>query len=284
MKKLALLLAALGVVSAAAYAAPELRVTSIGQEVEVEHVNGSNSTTAWLYNNVGLDYGDWSFGFQGAKKWGYNHNNDDIKGVDNRIQLDAWKRINEDLKLGVRYRGDKDLERFMVRYDYSHGMFLSAGDFWYQVNDVAGDADTLRAEWFPIGVKIGPVTAKYLIDYTKATGDRINGELESSVEHQLRLYAPLYKWDKLSLSTEARITLHSEEDHASGKDYKGYPTYEDFGRNRLYLKANYAVSEDFNVYVNYAYELRDREARDNYKDTIYNDDFQTLIFGWNYKF
>ena len=51
-------------------------------------------------------------------------------------------------------------------------MFLSAGDFWYQVNDVAGTADTLRAEWFPIGVKIGPVTAKYLIDYTKDTGAR----------------------------------------------------------------------------------------------------------------
>ena len=288
MKKLALLLAALGVVSAAAYAAPELTVTSIGQEVEVEHTNGSDLTTAWLYNNVGLAYGDWSFGLQGAKKWGYDHNNDDVKGVDSRLQLDAWKRINEDLKLGVRYRGDKNLQRFMARYDYSHGMFLSSGDFWYQVNEnedpTKDNPDTLRAEWFPIGVKIGPVTAKYLIDYTKATGDRINGELESSVEHQIRLYAPLYKWDKLSLSTEARITIHSEEDHASGKDYEGYSTYEDFGRNRLYLKANYAVSEDFNVYVNYAYELRDREARDNYKDTVYNDDFQTLIFGWNYKF
>ena len=284
MKKLALLLAALGVVSAAAYAAPELTVTSIGQEVEVEHTNGSDLTTAWLYNNVGLAYGDWSFGFQGAKKWGYNHNNDDIAGVDNRIQIDAWKRINEDLKLGVRYRGDRDLERFMARYDYSHGMFLSSGDFWYQVNDKNNDPDTLRAEWFPIGVKIGPVTAKYLIDYTKATGDRINGELESSVEHQLRLYAPLYKWDKLSLSTEARITLHSEEDHASGKDYKGYPTYEDFGRNRLYLKANYAMTENLGVYVNYAYEFGKHEGRDGEKDPQGNKYYQNLTFGWSYTF
>ena len=281
MKRIPLLLAALGVVSAAAYAAPELTVTSIGQEVEVEHTNGSDLTTAWLYNNVGLAYGDWSFGFQGAKKWGYNHNNDDIAGVDNRIQIDAWKRINEDLKLGVRYRGDRDLERFMVRYDYSHGMFLSSGDFWYQVNDVAGTADTLRAEWFPIGVKIGPVTAKYLCDYTETVGGLTGTEMESSVEHQIRLYAPLYTWNKLSLSTEARITLHAEEEY---NKTKGYSTYEDFGRNRLYLKANYAVSEDFNVYVNYAYELRDKEARDGYKDTVYNDDFQTLIFGWNYKF
>ena len=281
MKRIPLLLAALGVVSAAAYAAPELTVTSIGQEVEVEHTNGSDLTTAWLYNNVGLAYGDWSFGFQGAKKWGYNHNNDDIAGVDNRIQIDAWKRINEDLKLGVRYRGDRDLERFMARYDYSHGMFLSSGDFWYQVNDKNNDPDTLRAEWFPIGVKIGPVTAKYLCDYTEIVGGISGEEKKSSVEHQLRLYAPLYTWNKLSLSTEARITLHAEEEY---NKTKGYSTYENFGRNRLYLKANYAVSEDFNVYVNYAYELRDKEARDGYKDTVYNDDFQTLIFGWNYKF
>ena len=281
MKRIPLLLTALGLVSAAAYAAPELTVTSIGQEVEVEHTNGSDLTTAWLYNNVGLAYGDWSFGFQGAKKWGYNHNNDDIAGVDNRIQIDAWKRINEDLKLGVRYRGDRDLERFMARYDYSHGMFLSSGDFWYQVNDKNNDPDTLRAEWFPIGVKIGPVTAKYLCDYTEIVGGISGEEKKSSVEHQLRLYAPLYTWNKLSLSTEARITLHAEEEY---NKTKGYSTYEDFGRNRLYLKANYAVSEDFNVYVNYAYELRDKEARDGYKDTVYNDDFQTLIFGWNYKF
>ena len=172
MKRIPLLLAALGVVSAAAYAAPELRVTSIGQEVEAEHTNGSDVTTAWLYNNVGLAYGDWSFGLQGAKQWGYNDRTDDVKGSNSRLQFDVWKKVNDDLKLGFRYRGEEEMERFYARYDYSHGMFLSAGDFWYQVNDVAGTADTLRAEWFPIGVKIGPVTAKYLIDYTKDTGAR----------------------------------------------------------------------------------------------------------------
>ena len=169
----------------------------------------------------------------------------------------------------------------MARYDYSHGMFLSSGDFWYQVNDVAGEADTLRAEWFPVGVKFGPVTAKYFIDYTEHTGARVGDEVESSIEHQIRLYAPLYKWDKLSLSTEARITLKAESDYATTT---GYTAYEDFGRNRFYLKANYAVSENLGVYVNYLYELRDREARDNYPGTVYNDDYQALIFGWNYKF
>ena len=162
-------------------------------------------------------------------------------------------------------------------------MFLSSGDFWYQVNEAVKEdnPDTLRAEWFPIGVKIGPVTAKYLIDYTEMVGGRVEGEQETYIEHQLRLYAPIYSWDKLSLSTEARITLHAEDEY---NGTKGYAAYKDFGRNRLYLKANYAVSENLGVYVQYAYELRDREARDNYKDTVYNDDYQALIFGWNYKF
>ena len=279
MKKLALLLAALGVVSAAAYAAPELRVTSIGQEVEAEHKNGQDSTTAWLYNNVGLAYGDWTFGFQGAKQWSYSDKNDNIKGSDSRIQFDAWKRINEDLKLGARYRGDKELQRFMARYDYSHGMFLSSGDFWYQVNDNKDDA--LRAEWFPIGVKIGPVTAKYLIDYTKVTGEKANADEEGSVEHQLRLYAPLYKWDKLSLSTEARITLHADKDINDGS---GYTAWEDFGRNRLYLKANYAMTENLGVYVNYAYEFGKEEGRDGKKDPEGNKYYQNLTFGWSYSF
>ena len=74
MKKLALLLAALGVVSAAAYAAPELTVTNS----RTRNRNRKRSLMeldliiAWLFNNVGLDYGDWSFGLQAGKQWGLN--------------------------------------------------------------------------------------------------------------------------------------------------------------------------------------------------------------------
>ena len=281
MERIPLLLAALGVVSAAAYAAPELTVTNFGQSIESENVSGANDVDdLWLWNTVGLKYDDWSFGFQGAKKWGYNHNNDDIKGVDNRIQLDAWKRINEDLKLGVRYRGDRDLERFMARYDYSHGMFLSSGDFWYQVNDKNNDPDTLRAEWFPIGVKIGPVTAKYLCDYTEIVGGISGEEKKSSVEHQLRLYAPLYTWNKLCLSTEARITLHAEEEY---NKTKGYSTYEDFGRNRLYLKANYALTENLDVFGTFGYEMRKYKGKEGANNA--NDDYwSNVVVGYNYKF
>ena len=286
LKIIPLLLAALGVVSAAAYAAPELTVTSIGQEVEMEHVNGSDDTTAWLYNNVGLAYGDWSFGFQGAKQWNYD-NKDSVKDPDkgissanNRIQFDAWRKINDNLKLGFRYRGQKDFDRFMARYDFNYGMLWSAGDFWYQFNN-NNKEDNVELEWFPIGLKYGAFKVGYFLNYMENNNPNVNETKESYTEHQIRLYAPLYKWDRLSLSTEARITLHAEEDHAGNGNYQ---TYEDFGRNRLYLKANYAVSEDLNVYVNYAYELRDREERDGYKGSIDNADYQNLTFGWSYRF
>ena len=285
MKRIPLLLAALGVVSAAAYAAPELTVTSVGQEVEIEHTNGSDDTTAWLYNNVGLAYGDWSFGFQGAKQWNYDNDDNGVdkegKGIssaNNRVQFDAWRKINDNLKLGFRYRGQKDMDRFMARYDFNYGMFLSSGDFWYQFNNNNAE-DNIEMEWFPIGVKIGPVTAKYLLNY-KENNNAVKSE-ESYTEHQIRLYAPLYKWDRLSLSTEARITLHAEKDMVNDKDYT---TWEDFGRNRLYLKANYAVSEDLNVYVNYAYEFNENERRNGSTADESVGNYQNLTFGWNYKF
>ena len=71
MKKLALLLAALGVVSAAAYAAPELTVTNFGQSIETENVSNGDYDIddLWLWNTVGLKYGDWSFGLTAGKQW-----------------------------------------------------------------------------------------------------------------------------------------------------------------------------------------------------------------------
>ena len=88
-------------------------------------------------------------------------------------------------------------------------MLLSSGDFWYQVNESGNDA--LRAEWFPIGVNLGPVTFKYLMDYSKTVGTVLENQ-QKSLEHQLRAYAPLYKGERLTLSTEGRFTIMQEKD------------------------------------------------------------------------
>ncbi|WP_300361597.1 hypothetical protein [Fusobacterium sp.] len=285
MKKLALLLAALGVVSAATYAAPELTVTSIGQEVEIEHTNGTDDTTAWLYNRVGLAYENWTIGFEGAKQWAYSDKNDDVNSSRGRIQFDVWNKVNDDLKLGFRYRGEDDFERFYGRYDYSHGMFLSSGDFWYQFND--GTNDVLRAEWFPIGAKFGPVTVKYMLDYTKTLGDTSIVEdnkltkYEDSLAQQIRIYAPLYQSGKLTLSTEGRFNITEDKNYEKPTPHRNY---DDFGRNRIYLKANYAMTESLNVYANYAYEFRKWDLKDGHTDDVTEKYYQNFTFGWSYRF
>ena len=60
MKRLALLLAAMGIVSVGAMAeAPTLKVTSIGQEIEIENENGNQTfDDVWLWTNVNLEYGN----------------------------------------------------------------------------------------------------------------------------------------------------------------------------------------------------------------------------------
>ena len=279
MKRIPLLLAALGVVSAAAYAAPELTVTSVGQEVEIEHTLGTDGTTAWLYNNVGLAYGDWSFGFQGAKQWAYSDKEDSVKSNNHQLQFDAWKKVNDNLKLGFRYRGREDFDRFMARYDFNYGMLLSSGDFWYQVNESGNDA--LRAEWFPIGVNLGPVTFKYLMDYSKTVGTVLENQQKSSLEHQLRAYAPLYKGERFSVNTEIRHTLHAEKDMDNNA---GYEVYDDFGRTRVYLKTSYAMTENLNVYANYAYQIGKYDGRDGKADRDNKEYYQNFTFGWTYTF
>ena len=277
MKRIPLLLAALGVVSAAAYAAPELTVTSVGQEVEIEHTLGTDGTTAWLYNNVGLAYGDWSFGFQGAKQWAYSDKEDSVKSNNHQLQFDAWKKVNDNLKLGFRYRGREDFDRFMARYDFNYGMLWSSGDFWYQFNN--NKEDNIEIEWFPIGLKYGAFKVGYFLNYMEFNNPVDNQE--SLTEHQIRAYADLYKTDKLTVFSELRVTLNREQDMVNNAKYE---TYDDFGRNRLYLGAKYNVTENLNVYGKYAYELGDAIDKNVANENKRTKDYEALIFGWSYSF
>ena len=64
MKRLALLLAAMGVISVGAMAeAPALKVTNIGQSIEIDNTSGGEDIgeTVYFFNTLGLSYGDWNF-------------------------------------------------------------------------------------------------------------------------------------------------------------------------------------------------------------------------------
>ena len=223
MKKLALLLGALSLVSSVAYAkevvpaveevvvveeaapvaaAPALRVTSIGQYVEVDNNSGSSDIgeTVFFGNTVGLAYGDnWTFGLLGAKMWDMD-TDEGIHGNDHRLQLDAWRNF-ENASLGLRWRGQADYDRYYLRGKYSYGMFSGWVDFTYQSNNSGvGHTDNWYSEGMPVAVTYGPVTVGYYYEWDKMIDDKAekDGDLyESTLSHRLRVMAPLYTGEKL---------------------------------------------------------------------------------------
>ena len=209
-----------------------------------------------------------------------------------------------DLKLGTRLRLQDDYDRYYARWDYngSNNMFFSWGDVWYESNnddsDVGrknGTPDYIKAETLPIGVKVGPVKVGYYFQYYGALGnsEATDNHYESEMEHQIRLYAPLYQGEKLGLSFEGRFTIAEEQDwNNDGKDradkHAGYREYDSFGRTRLYVKFDYKVTESLNVYGQYAYEWRDFDYQEGDKREFYagagKENYQDILVGWRYTF
>lgn len=289
MKKLALLLAALGVMSATTFAAePTLKVTSIGQEVEIENTSGKENIgeSVFFGTMVNLSYGDWTFGVTGAKRWAVDTK--DTDSLTGRVQLDAMRKF-DGYNLGLRYRGEKSYDRYYVRGSWSHGFLYGSADVWYEsktnegVNTDANDA--WRAEVFPIGVQYNGMKLGWFVDYTKTIGGVGEGSLEENFEHQLRFYAPLYKGEKLTVQTEIRHTLTVDDKYNNEKKAKDTAArYKDSQRTRVYLKNNYKVNDSLNVYFNYAYEVREREQVNSGKTYEHGKYFGDIVFGWNYKF
>ncbi len=295
MRKVALLLASLGIMAAAYAEQPKLEVTNVGQEFYIENQAGNyDLDEVSLFTNVGLKYGDnWTFGLQAGKQWNVNYGDDhDIVSSNNqsadRYQLDAWRKINDDLKLGFRFRGTDGYDRWYVRYDWKHGMLWSAGDIWYQAENEKNDGrDSLQFEVFPIGVQYGPVKLGYFVNYVKQMGDVKDTEKEDYWEHQVRAYATLYKGEKLTLTTQARVTFAAEENY-KGEAAKTFRTYDDCGgRNRIYLGANYKYTDNLSLYIDYGYEFREWKY-ENGTEASYDgksqENYQEITIGWKYTF
>lgn len=290
MKKLALLLAALGVMSATTFAAESaLRITNVGQEVEIENTSGGQDIGESVYfgTSVGLAYKDWTFGVIGAKRWSVD--TDDVDSITGRVVLDAWKNY-DNYKLGFRFRSEKDYDRYYARGAWNHGMFWGSADIWYEAKtgkDIYKNDknDTWRGEIFPIGVQYNGIKLGWFVDAEIVSGSVADGYREQNFEHQLRFYAPLYKGEKLTVQTEIRHTLTVDDKYNNEKKAKNDATrFEDFGRTRIYLKNNYQVNESLNVYLNYGYEFKDMEQVNSGKSYDSDNYYGVCTFGWNYKF
>ena len=291
MKRLALLLAAMGIVSAAAFAeAPVLKVTNVGQEIEIENSDGGVGVDSiYFANSVGLSYGDWSVGLQAGKFWSYGRHTH-LDSLDSRLQIDVWNKVADNLKLGYRYRGQKEFDRHYARWDYSKDWFWSSGDVWYEAkNGKKGATDNINSEFFPVGVKFGDLKVGYFVNYKENVGNVSAKAEENYFEHQLRVYYPLYKGEKFFLNFEGRFTLSTDADYKDDKDGSAakYRHYDDFGRTRLYLRPTYKVSDALTVYGYYGYEFKDYKYENDAKRSDYhkeNDNYQDIGIGWNYTF
>lgn len=285
MKKLALLLAALGVMSATTFAAESaLRITNVGQEVEIENTSGGQNIGESVYfgTSVGLAYKDWTFGVTGAKRWAVDTK--DTDSLTGRVVLDAWKHY-DNYKVGFRFRSEKDYDRYYGRFDWNQGMLWSTWDVWYEsrTKELTDGSDAWRGEIFPIGIQYNGIKLGWFIDAEIMNGSVAKGEREENFEHQLRFYAPLYKGEKLTLTTQIRHTL-TVDDKYNGEAKEDASRYEDFGRTRVYLESDYKVNDALNVYLKYGYEFREKEYVKSGKSDENANYFGDLIFGWNYKF
>ena len=303
MKKLALLLGALSLVSSVAYAkevvvveeaapvaaAPALTVTHFGQSIEVDNTSGSTNGdigNVMLGNSVGLAYDDWTFGLFARKGWDMDTDNG-IHSNGHRMELDFWKNY-ENFSVGAIWRGESDSDRYLARVKYNYGMF--SGDLMAGYKFMNNDSnDYFYAEGMPVAVTVGPVKVGYYFEYSKYNGTSDNvwdndGEpawdKEEEALHQVRVFFPIYTGEKLSLNGQYRYQFAHDQEFTNDKQ-----GWQENNRHIAVLGASYAVTENLTVDGYYQYEWNKYEAHDGTDNKDKKDDYYGEFYvGYTYKF
>jgi hypothetical protein len=310
MKKLALLLGALSLVSSVAYAkevvpaveevvvveeaapvaaAPALTITNIGQYIEVDNTSGHNykkdkaniGEAVHFAQVVGLAYDDWTFGLMARKAWSMD-TDEGIYGAGHRIELDVWKNY-DNFSVGARWRQEETYDRFVARVKYNYGMFSGWVDAGYDFGNASeSQNDNIYSEGMPVAVTVGPVTLGYYYEYYGYNGmsSADNGETEEEIRHQVRAMFPLYTGEKLSLSAEYRYQFAN--DFEVEKNAEGKEAYYENNRHIGIINANYAVTDSLSVYGYYEYDWNKYDEHD--APTKADDYYGEFCIGWNYAF
>ena len=287
MKRIPLLLAALGVVSAAAYAAPELRVTSIGQTLAIENTSGAENIgeAVQFVNKLGLAYEDWTFNFLARKTW--SASTEDWKDKDGKVHSDGFKSVNHrmeivasrsfgDYSAGLKWRAQKDYDRFQVPVSYKFGMFTGNIAPGYQFNNTDGGQDAFFMDGEPLQVKFGPVQLAYWLEYTKSTGDVAADKNAHDYRNQIRLRGTLYSTEDYKIGAEYRYQFLNDVELGNGKD--GVEN----NRHIVIVNAAYNLTENLVIDGYYEYDFNKYDEHDAAPkaDNYYGE----LGFGWTYKF
>ena len=299
MKKLALLLGALSLVSSVAYAkevvpaveevvvveeaapvaaAPALTVTSIGQFVEADNWSGSKNGdigTVLFGTSVGLAYGeDWTFGLMARKGWDMDTDKG-IHSANHRIDLDVWRNF-ENVSVGARWRQEADMDRWLGRVKYNYGMFSGWVDAGYQFNN-KNAADNIYSEGMPLCVTVGPVTLGYYYEYYDYNGTYTDDKTEEMF-HQVRAMFPLYNGEKLSLSAEYRYQF------AHDQEYENKVGWDEQTGHVGILYAGYKVTENLSVDGYYRYDLYEYDRKDDQEKDKADNYYGEFYLGWTYTF
>ena len=314
MKKLALLFGALSLVSSVAYAkevvpvveevvvveeapvtyaaAPALKVTNVGQFLEVDNTSGKQNIGEGVHfgTNVGLSYEDWTFGIMARKTWSMDTHSKNhaekldydskIKSAGHRIDLDAWRHF-ENFDLGARWRQESNKDRYYLRGAYNYGMLSGWADVIYTSMNGAGK-DSWEVEIMPVVLTYNGFGIGYNADIVKTLGaDKAKTEDDAKAvyDHQIRLYTPTYQvTDKLGLSAEYRYQFQET------KKFKGEaPEWQENNRHIAILNAAYQVSDALSVSGYYEYDFNRYDGHSGAKDQHKNY-YGEFCIGWDYKF
>lgn len=286
MKKLLLLLAAMGIVSASAIAEePALKLKNVGQELEIENTSGGSDIgeAVWLINSVTLGYGDWSINLQGVKMWNADTKTG-IKSELGRAQITASKPVNDNLVLGARVRLQNNYDKYYGFYNYANGGFSSESWFWYTATNTAnGGNDTVGVEAWPLKYTVGKWGIAWYVTGEAYMGSFATGDETSYIENQARVYWDFYQGEKLALSAEYRLQLNYNRSFEGGA-VEGKSVDKEFGTHTLYLNVGYDVTESLNVYGYYGYEIADREDVKTGKTDENGKYYGDFGIGWSYSF
>ena len=276
-------------------AQPMLRVTDVGQYLEIDNTSGGEDIGQEVHfaNYVGLAYGDdWTFGFMARKAWSMD-TDDGIHSGDHRLDLDVWKHFNDNFSLGFRFRNQDDFDRYYLRTKYSYGMLSGWIDVAYQSNngnDEVDHEDAWYGEAIPLQINYGPAYLGYYIEadtWGVDTVKNLNVE-KAGFEHwyrqQLRLGTNLYNGEKLTVGVEYRWQFDTDVEYDTKYMAQGKTYAKDDERHIVVLSADYNVTENFSVGGYYQYEWRSYDRSGDHVEDKVDNYYGEFQIGWNYKF
>ena len=168
-------------------------------------------------------------------------------------------------------------------------MFSGNIDVAYQSNNGAGDhEDAYYVEAIPVAVTVGPVTVGYYVEAdTWSVNTKENG-FEHKYRQQLRVGAPLYTGEKLSLGLEYRWQFDTDVEYdKDAPKYEGAYKEENSNTHILYLSGSYALTENLSIDGYYQYDMKEFDAKDGTDKEAGVDDnkyYGEFCIGWTYTF